>query len=88
MKEFWVYTGLRLGMFAATFAVVAGAWALIAGRNSVPLIWVTVIAFLVSGVASYTLLNRQREALARRVNDRAQTARRRFEELKSKEDDD
>lgn len=88
MKEFWVYTGLRVGMFVASFAIVSGLWALVAGRNQVPLVWAVVLAFLISGVASYRLLNGQREALARRVGERAENATRRFEELKAKEDHD
>ena len=77
MKEFWVYTGMRLMLFAATFGVVFGVWALVA--DSVNLLWVVVIAFLVSGVASFFLLNPQRDAFARRVEARV-------EHLKSKED--
>ncbi|WP_121253250.1 DUF4229 domain-containing protein [Nocardioides ferulae] len=79
MKEFWVYTGLRLSLFAASLGVVFGIWALVA--DSVPLLWVIVIAFLVSGVASYFLLNAQRDAFARRVESRV-------EHMKSKEDID
>ena len=79
MKELWVYTGLRLSLFVASFGVVFGIWALVA--DSVPLLWVVVLAFLLSGVASYFLLNRQRDAFARRVEARV-------EHLKSKEDVD
>jgi predicted Co/Zn/Cd cation transporter (cation efflux family) len=75
-------------MFVASFAIVSGLWALVAGRNQVPLVWAVVLAFLISGVASYRLLNGQREALARRVGERAENATRRFEELKAKEDHD
>ena len=35
------------------------------------MLWAVVIAFVVSGLGSYFLLNRQREALARRVDERA-----------------
>ena len=52
-------------------------WSLVAGE--VPLLWVVVIAFAISGVASYFLLNRQREAFARRVDERARRATERFE---------
>ena len=70
-------------MFVASFAIVSGLWALVAGRNQVPLVWAVVLAFLISGVASYRLLNGQREALARRVGERAENATRRFEEIKA-----
>ena len=47
-----------------------------------------VIAFIVSGVGSYFLLNRPREALAQRVELRAERATKAFEERKAKEDVD
>jgi uncharacterized membrane protein YfcA len=84
VKEFVVYTGLRLLMLAATFGVVVGIWLLAAGR--VNILVAALISFVVSGLASYYLLNPQREALARRVEVRAERATKAFEELKAKED--
>ena len=49
---------------------------------------VIVIAFLVSGVASYVLLERQRSAFAVKVEGRAGRMSQRFEEMRAKEDDD
>ena len=46
------------------------------------------IALLVSGIGSYVVLNRQREALARRVQTRAEAMTSRIEEMKAKEDVD
>ncbi|PWN01953.1 DUF4229 domain-containing protein [Nocardioides silvaticus] len=86
MKEFWTYTLLRLGLFVGTFAIVFGLWFLITG--DVPVLWVIVIAFVVSGVGSYFLLERQREAFAAKVEGRAAKAAERFEAQKSKEDAD
>ena len=86
MKEFWVYTLLRLVLFLASFGVVAGAWVLIAGE--VNLLVAIVAAFLLSGLGSYYLLDRQREALARRVQVRAEAATAKIEEMRSKEDAD
>ncbi len=86
MKEFWTYTGLRIALFVASFGVVAGVWMLVA--DEVPLLWAVVIAFVVSGVASYVLLNPQREAFARRVEARAARASAAFEASKAKEDRD
>ena len=87
MKEFVVYTGLRLLMFAATFGVVIGrvARSSRARRTSSP---PCVIAFVVSGIGSYFLLNRQREAFAQRVEVRAERATKAFEQLRAKEDVD
>ena len=81
-----VYTALRILLFFASLAIVIGVWMLIA--NSVPITWAVVIAFVISGLASYFLLNRQRAAFAQRVQVRADRAQARFEEMKSREDAD
>ena len=83
MKEFLVYTGLRILLFLASLGVVLGLWVLIAGEAN--LLAGFVIALLISGIGSYVLLNGPREALAQRVDARARS---RFEEMKSKEDAD
>jgi len=86
VKEFVVYTGLRLALFVISFLVVAGLWGLFA--DEVDILWSLVIALVASGIASYYLLNRQRDAFARRVEERAARASAAFEQLKAKEDDD
>ena len=86
MKEFVVYTGLRLLLFAATFGIVVGVWLLVA--DSANILVAVVIAFVVSGLGSYFLLDRPREALARRVETRAEKATKAFEERRAKEDVD
>lgn len=86
MKEFWIYTGMRIALFLSSLVVVIGVWLLVA--DEVPVLWAVVIAFLLSGVGSYFLLNRQREAFARRVEERAQRMTARFDEIKSREDAD
>ncbi len=86
MKAFWLYTSLRILLFVASAAVVFGIWLAIAG--TAPIMWVLVIAFLVSGVASLFLLNPQRTAFARQVDERAHRAAEKFEEMRAKEDVD
>jgi uncharacterized membrane protein len=86
VKAFWTYTTLRVLLFLATAAVVFGIWLAIAG--SAPIMWVLVVAFLVSGIASYFLLNPQRTAFARQVDERAHRAAEKFEEMRAKEDVD
>jgi uncharacterized membrane protein len=86
VKEFWVYTGLRIGLFLGAFGIVFGIWAAVA--DEVPVVWAVVIAFVISGVGSYYLLERQREAFAKRVETRAQRASQKLEEMRSKEDAD
>ena len=85
MKEFVVYTLLRIVLFLASLGVVIGVMALLFdGRFH--LFWAVVLAFLVSGIASYFILERQREAFARRVESRAAKAAAAFEERKARED--
>ena len=86
MKEFWIYTAMRLVLFAATAAVVFGIWLAVAGSANV--MWVLIIALVISGVASYLLLGRQRSALAHHVDARARRASSKFEEMRAKEDVD
>ena len=52
------------------------------------MLWAVVIAFLMSGMGSYFLLNHQREALARRVQTRAEAMTAKIEEMRAKEDVD
>jgi len=86
VKEFWIYTGLRIAVLVASLGIVAGVWMLVA--DEVPILWVIVIAFVLSGVASYVLLAGPREALARHVEERAGRASAAFEAQRSKEDTD
>ena len=87
MKEFVVYTAMRLVLFLASFGIVVGVMALVFdGRYN--LFWAIILAFLLSGIASYFILNRQREAFAQRVESRASKAAAAFEERKAREDRD
>ena len=86
MKEFWIYTGLRIVLFLASLGIVVGVWFLIAGE--VPVVWAVIIAFLMSGVGSYFLLGVPRAAFARRVETRAERMTAKIEEMRAKEDAD
>jgi Protein of unknown function (DUF4229) len=86
VKEFWIYTGLRLMLFAASVALVGGIW--LAVSDSANVMWILIIALVVSGAASYVLLGRQRSALAHHVDARATRMTTRIEEMKAKEDAD
>ena len=88
MKEFAVYTIARIALFAASYAVITGAYLLATGSDSVPLIWPLVLAAVVSAVGSLYLLAGPRQRLAARVEERASTISRRFEEARAKEDTD
>lgn len=87
MKEFVVYTVLRIVLFMASFGIVVGIMALVLdGRFN--LFWAIILAFLISGVASFFVLDRQREAFARRVEARAARTSAAFEERRAREDQD
>ncbi|RJS46128.1 DUF4229 domain-containing protein [Nocardioides cavernaquae] len=87
VKDFVVYTALRLLLFLATAAVVMGAWRLITGELSQTASFVCLIAsFLFSGIVALKLLEPQRARFARRVEDRASAAASKLDELRSKED--
>ncbi|HWJ81933.1 MAG TPA: DUF4229 domain-containing protein [Nocardioides sp.] len=86
MKEFWIYTLLRVALFLGSFGIVFGIWYAISG--DVPVLWAVVIAFVISGVGSYVLLQRQRDAFAVKVEQRAARVTERYEAAKAKEDED
>ena len=87
MKEFVVYTVLRIVLFLASFGIVVGLMALFSG-GTYHLFWAVVLGFLISGIGSFFLLDRQRRAFAERVEARAAKASAAFEERKAREDAD
>ena len=87
MKEFWIYTALRLLLLVSTFIAVSLVWSLFTD-GQVPAFWAVLIAFLISGVLSVWLLNRPRQAFAQRVERRAARAAEKFEERRAREDTD
>lgn len=87
VKPFVIYTLLRLGLFVATYAVLGGLWILVAGSDG-SLLWPFIAAVIVSSVLSLKLLGKQRERFAAVVQQRAEKATARFDEIKAKEDAD
>jgi hypothetical protein len=71
MKEFWVYTASRLGLFVVSYAIILGIWMLAAGSTHVPMLWPFALAVVISAVGSLFLLRRQRDRFAARVEQRA-----------------
>ncbi len=89
MRELAVYTALRLILLAASFGIVAGLWRAVTGDfGDSSVFWSLLIAFVLSGIGSYYVLNPQREAFARRVEERASRATAKFDAMKSREDRD
>jgi len=58
-----VYTASRIGLFLVTLGVLY----LVGLQNPLALI---AAAFVVSGIASYVLLSRQRDAVSQRLSDK------------------
>ena len=88
MKDFAIYTGLRIGLFVACFGIFLGLWAMISGTDEVTWIVPFVAAFIVSGLLSFKLLQGPRERFAQRVQERAARASAKMEEIRSREDAD
>jgi len=88
VKEFVVYTAARLGVFVATYAVVAGVYLLVTGSDTLPVLWPLLLAAVISAVVSVFLLKGMRERFAAVVQRRAEGASARFEATKAKEDQD
>ncbi|MFI6293749.1 DUF4229 domain-containing protein [Nonomuraea sp. NPDC050790] len=63
MHPVLVYTASRIGLFIVTLGVLY----LLGLQNPLVLI---LVAFLISGVASYVLLSKQRDAMSARINDK------------------
>jgi len=80
VKDFAVYTVMRVLLFVGAFALVAAVWALVTGEG-VPIAPALIVALLLSGVASFVLLDSPRAKLAHRIEQR-------FERMKTKEDVD
>jgi hypothetical protein len=74
VKEFAVYTAARLGLFVASYAVVAGVYLLVTGNDSLPVLWPLLLAAVISSVASMTMLRTQRQRFADVVERRARAA--------------
>ncbi len=87
VKEFFIYTAARLGVFLASYAVVVGIYLLVTGDDQIPLIWPFLVAVVISAFASIVLLRRQREAFAHAIQHRADRASSRLEQMRAKEDE-
>lgn len=85
MKEFVVYTALRMLLFVATYAVLTGIWVLVFGGSPVQVV-PFIAAVIVSSLLALKLLAPHRDRFAAVVEARAQRASHKFEEIKSRED--
>lgn len=83
------YATLRIGIFLVSLAVLWGAVAatghIVTGNG---VLYLMMGALLVSGVASFFLLSRQRDAMSVQVTQRTERLGSRFQESASMEDED
>jgi hypothetical protein len=87
VKAFAIYTLLRLSLFVTTYALLAWAWVLVFGQEGMLLVPL-VAAVIVSSLVSLKLLAPQRERFAAVVQARAERTSSKFNEMRSREDDD
>ncbi|MGK5551538.1 DUF4229 domain-containing protein [Actinomadura kijaniata] len=78
MRSVLLYTAARFGVFAAT----AGVLFLVGARGFLLLL----LSVLISGVISFVLLSRQRDAMSSTVMTGIQERKRRLHQARAKED--
>jgi hypothetical protein len=88
VKHFVVYTVLRIGLLLACFAVVSTVAMAIFDDDGVVWLVSLVGAAIISSLLSLKLLAGPRERFAQSVQERAERASAKFEEMKSREDAD
>ncbi len=86
VREFAVYTALRMLLFFVTYAVIGGIGVLVWGEGTLLISFL--LAVVVSAVLSVKLLKRHRDAFALKVQRRAEAASAKMEERRSREDVD
>ncbi len=88
VKEFAVYNVMRLLLLITWVCVVIGVWVLFAGAlNRTEVLFGLIIAFVGSGISSWYLLARQREALAMRLGEGASRASQKYQEARKAPDE-
>ena len=88
MKHFVIYTVLRFGLFLATAAVLSTLTVFIFGPSAVVWFLSVLAAAIISSFLSLKLLAEPRERFAETVEARAERAKAKFEEIRSREDVD
>ncbi|MDB1090236.1 DUF4229 domain-containing protein [Streptomyces sp. ACA25] len=84
------YTGMRLGVFAACFvvvAVLAYLGVLLEAIGTANPLWITGLAILISAPVSLVVLRKQREAMSEQIVTAAGHAKEKLRKNRSMEDD-
>ncbi|MEV8374268.1 DUF4229 domain-containing protein [Kribbella sp. NPDC056861] len=83
MKEFAIYTGLRLALFVVSFGVLYLAF------HTWLSAWpIALVALLITSILSLFVLRSARERLARKIESRADRMTSRIEAARTAEDED
>lgn len=83
------YTAMRLGLFAASFLAI---WGLVylgvlpRGLGEANLLWVLVLAIVVSAPLSYVLLRKQRDEMSERIVGTVERTKSKLADNRSMED--
>lgn len=83
------YTAMRLGVFVGCFFVI---WALVyfrvlpAGLGESNLLWVLMLAIVVSAPLSFVLLRKQRDAMSVKIVERVDHTKARLDSNRTQED--
>jgi hypothetical protein len=86
VKDFWLYTLARFGIFAALLAVAMVVFWLANGREGVWIVWPALTAAVGSTIVSTYALRGLRERVAVNVRTRAEQMADRMEERRAAED--
>jgi hypothetical protein len=83
MKEFAIYTGLRLALFVVSFGILYLAF-----HNWLSVWPIALVALLVTSILSLFVLRSARERLAGKIEARAERMTSRIEASRTAEDED
>jgi hypothetical protein len=84
------YTAMRLGVFAACFAVIAllaYVGVLPEGVGAANPLWIALLSIVVSAPISFVVLRRQRDAMSEQITEGVDRARDRLHANRAMEDD-
>jgi CHASE1-domain containing sensor protein len=81
MRDFAIYTGLRVVLFAAAFGLF---WLVL--HNQLSIFPILLLALMASAIASIFVLRSARDRLAGTIEDRAKRISRKIEESRRAED--
>ncbi len=86
MRSFAAYTAARFGLFLGAFVVIWAVGRAFWATTAANLLWVALVALVISAAASWLLLRGLRDQLARDVASRAERIAARYQAAKAKED--